>query len=129
MSGRLEGACPVVQNERLGDRRSELRFEILGELWGTLAMSQPLVWLNVGLGGALVDSSFAMPVGSTHRLRLSNGGDVVEFEAVVRHSELLGETPPRYRVGLEFRDLPEQARQSVAAMVRTGAPRPGGGEA
>ena len=46
---------------RLGDRRGRPRFEIVGELWGTLdtALSMPL--LNVGRGGALVRSTVPLP--------------------------------------------------------------------
>ena len=38
---------------RLGDRRVRPRFEIVGELWGTLETVLRLPLRNVGIGGAL----------------------------------------------------------------------------
>ncbi len=42
--------------ERLGDRRTDLRFEIIGQLWGSLETVDYLPLRNLARGGALVEA-------------------------------------------------------------------------
>jgi hypothetical protein len=89
---------------RLADRRGRPRFELVGELWGTMetVISMPL--LNVSRGGALIES--AMPLGSDseHDVAISCDGAAVPARIRVRHTraERDGEGRFRYFIGVEF---------------------------
>jgi hypothetical protein len=89
--------------DRLGDRRSELRFEIIGQLWGSLEVVEQFPVRNVGRGGALVEARQPLSADAVHALRLMIGDQASEVEARVRHvtpiREPVGE---RYLIGLEF---------------------------
>jgi hypothetical protein len=107
----------VGSNERLGDRRAELRFEIVGDLWATVATTQSLPLLNLGSGGLLVESADPLVVGSVQRLRLTIQEQVNEVGAAVKHVRPAPGRPDRYLVGLAFLDLSAPARQAIEAVI------------
>ena len=95
---------------RLADRRVATRFEIVGELWGSVQALEPLHVCNLSHGGALVESVAPLPAGSVQPIRLSQGAETAELRAAVRHvSPLHHQGGRRYRVGLEFVDVDERA--------------------
>lgn len=100
----------MIPKERLGDRRTEVRFEIIGDLWATLVTTQSLPILNLGSGGMLVESASPLVVGSSQRLRLNIADRPREVTATVRHVTPARSRPDRYLVGLAFVDLPVEAR-------------------
>ncbi len=104
-------------NERLGDRRGELRFEIVGDLWATLTTAQSLPLLNLGSGGVLVESADPLVVGSAQRLRLRVQDDVTEVGATVKHVRPAPGKPDRYLVGMAFLDLSPAARRTIDAVI------------
>ena len=89
--------------DRLGDRRSELRFEIIGQLWGSLEIVEHLPLRNLGRGGALVESRHPLSGDTVHGVRLLLGDKQDEVQARVRHitpvREPVGEL---FLIGLEF---------------------------
>jgi hypothetical protein len=107
----------VNQNERLGDRRGEIRFEIVGDVWATLVTAQSLPFVNLGPGGILVESAGPLTVGSLQRVRMALGDHVENVAAIVRHVTPMRARPARYLVGLEFVDLPAETRGMVEAFV------------
>ena len=96
---------------RLADRRAGTRFEIVGELWGSVQALEPLHVCNCSLGGALVESLAPLPVGSVQPIRLSQGTETAEVRATVRHLSPIHQQDGgrRYRIGLEFVELGERA--------------------
>jgi len=70
---------------RLADRRLTTRFEILGELWGSLQALESLRICNLAPEGALVESFAPLPVGSIQPVRLVQGAQSTEVRAAVRH--------------------------------------------
>lgn len=92
------------QMRRLGDRRGHPRFEIMGQLWGSLETIEPLRLCNLGLGGAMVESPVPLPVDSVQRLRVAYDGHVSDVQARVLHVRV-SEFPSeggRFLIGLEF---------------------------
>lgn len=89
---------------RLGDRRARARFEIVGQLWGSLETVQPLTIHNLGRGGALLESSVPLQLDSVHRLRFSAGGQISDVQARVRHVTPIttGAGLDHFLIGLEF---------------------------
>ena len=106
--------------DRLGDRRSDLRFEIIGQLWGSLETVERLPLRNLGRGGALVESRLPLNDQSVHGVRLLFGDSPNDVTVKVCHVTPVA-TPlgDRYLIGLEFMNpgLPvlEQIDRIVAA--------------
>lgn len=120
----------MTPNRRLGDRRAELRFEIIGDLWATLVTTRSLPVVNLGPGGMLVESGGPLAVGSLQRLRLVVDDTASDVAASVRHVRPVHGRPDRYLVGLSFVDLSPTVRQSIDAFVGGGDQATGGvGEA
>jgi len=104
---------------RLADRRVATRFEIVGELWGSVLALEPLRVCNLAPGGALVESLAPLPVGSVQPIRLAQGAQTAEVRAAVRHLSPVHQQDggQRYRVGLEFLDVNERAAQWIGALM------------
>jgi hypothetical protein len=107
---------------RLGDRRGRPRFEIVGDLWGTLdtALSMPL--LNVGRGGALVRSTVPLPPQSVHHVTVASDGVQTPTSVQVRHVRPMVGSDGRdyYLLGLEFLTLPTALRAQIDAWTEDG---------
>lgn len=92
------------ERRRLGDRRSRPRFEIVGELPGTLEALVPLQVRNVGLTGALMESPVRLQAGSIHRLACNVQGVEATLDVRVCHvrAATAGHGEPTYLLGVEF---------------------------
>ncbi len=113
----------MASTERFGDRRQELRFEIVGDLWATLTTMQSLPLLNLGSGGMLVESPSPLNIGSLQRVRLTLGDEVSDVSATVRHVSPAPSRPARYLVGMAFVNLTEERQKQIDALVdETSAP-------
>jgi len=93
---------------RLGDRRVRPRFEIVGDLWGTLDTVVGMPLLNVGIGGALVQSPVPLTPQSVHHVAVSCNGQQTPASVQVRHVRPVAGTGGRdfYLIGLEFLNIP-----------------------
>lgn len=103
----------------LADRRVAARFEVVGELWGSVQALQPLGVCNLAPEGALVESPVPLPVGSVQPLRLVQGAQSVDLRAAVRHVspvEYEGGVR-RYRVGIEFLNVTAQAAAWIGSLM------------
>jgi len=104
---------------RLADRRSATRFEIVGELWGSVQALEPLRVCNMTPEGALIESFAPLPVGSVQQIRLIQGTQTTDIRAAVRHlapAYLAGESR-RYLVGLEFLNVDENAATRIGLLM------------
>jgi len=92
---------------RLGDRRVRPRFEIVGELWGTLETVLRLPLRNVGIGGALFESHIPLAAESIHRLTWSCDDRETAVQVRVRHVRPLesADGERSYLIGIEFLSL------------------------
>lgn len=104
---------------RLADRRVATRFEIVGELWGSVQALETLHVCNCSLGGALVESLAPLPVGSVQALRISHGTETAEIRAAVRRLSPvpLQDGGHRYQAGLEFIELDERAAAWIGSFI------------
>ena len=92
---------------RLGDRRNRPRFEVVGELFGTLETVLRLPLRNVGLGGGLFESHVALAPGSIHRLAWRCGDRDTAVPVRVRHvtANASADGERSYLIGIEFLSL------------------------
>jgi hypothetical protein len=107
---------------RLGDRRVRPRFEIVGDLWGTIdtVVGMPLV--NVGAGGALVRSSVPLTPQSVHHVAVSCDGLQTPTSVQVRHMRPVpGENGQHvYLIGLEFLTMPAALVTQIQSWMNGG---------
>ena len=89
----------------LGDRRREVRYDILGDLLATFDSMQQLQIANIGLGGALVYAPSPLAPQSVHTARLVMGGDESDVRFRVRHVAPASAAERFYAVGVEFLEL------------------------
>jgi hypothetical protein len=101
----------------LGDRRTSVRFEIVGSLWGTLQLTEAARVVDISPGGALIVSPVAMAIDSVGPVKLTLGNEEVTVDARVRHfrpvSGADGGDAARYLIGLEFATVPPALAQAL----------------
>jgi hypothetical protein len=104
--------------ERLGDRRGDLRFEIIGQLWGSLETVDNLPLLNLARGGALVESRLPINPEMVRSVRLALGDQVNDIQVRVRHvtAEKV-DGADRFLVGLEFVEPSASALAQIDRIV------------
>ena len=89
---------------KIGDRRIRPRFDIIGDLWGTLETVLQLPLRNVSRGGALIHSHVALPSQSVHRLAFNADGQDVSVPVRVSHvdTQVSADGERTYLIGVEF---------------------------
>ena len=91
----------------LGDRRSRIRLEVVGSLWGALDIERQAQLVNISRTGALIMSPVPAAVDSMQSVTLTVEGHEVTVDARVRHLQRLAEGPEViYRIGLQFLEAP-----------------------
>lgn len=126
----------MTTRRRLGDRRNRVRYEIVGQLWGSLETFEPLEVHNVSRGGALVETRVPLNSDSVQRLRLSTPNETADIQARIAHVGQRQDVmaPENYLIGVQFFELPPTVADYVEARVADGAqeaatPTPTEGEA
>src|SRR3954452_23307316 len=89
---------------KIGDRRIRPRFDIVGDLWGTLETVLRLPLRNVSRGGALIHSHVALPSQSVHRLAFQSDGQNLSVPVRVTHvdTQVSADGERTYLIGVEF---------------------------
>ena len=101
------------------DQRQRERIEILGDLHGEIMVFQPMTIREIGMGGALVETSFPLPLHSLHDIRLGLGDDSVVLKARVAHSRIsdVDQDAVRYHSGLDFTEPPAHVHSVLARFI------------
>ena len=87
---------------RIGDRRHKTRFEIVGDLWGTMETTARLTVRNLGPRGALLESPVALPPDSMHWVHALIDGEAQPLRFRVRHAVEEASSDGAYLIGVEF---------------------------
>jgi hypothetical protein len=92
---------------KIGDRRIRPRFDIVGDLWGSLETVLRLPLRNVSRGGALIHSHVPLPSQSIHRLAFNSDGQDVSVPVRVSHvdTQVSADGERTYLIGVEFLSL------------------------
>jgi|SRR6476661_8393198 hypothetical protein len=108
-----------------GDRRGKPRFEIIGDLWGSLDVVATLTLVNLGLGGALLESPIRLPPESVHAMVAISEGETHTITARVRHcvSGASGDRAgrPSFMVGVEFLNVSPALHEFLARQLGDGS--------
>jgi hypothetical protein len=93
-----------MMRRSIGDRRHKARFDIVGELAGTLETDLRMPVKDVGRGGAQVETSIHLPPGSLHWTTFSGDGVDTSVQVRVRYVRpvVASSGERRYLVGVEF---------------------------
>ena len=104
--------------ERLGDRRTDLRFEIIGQLWGSLDTVEAHPLLNLARGGALIESRARLNPDAVRAVRIAFNGTSHDIPVRVRHmtSQTVSDGE-RFLVGLEFVEPSAAALEQIDRVV------------
>jgi len=86
---------------RAGDRRAHVRFEIVGTLVGSVEVWRPLVVRDLGLRGALLETTEPLRVGTRVKGRLKVRDLSEEVEGEVRHGRARASAVAQY-AGIAF---------------------------
>lgn len=100
---------------RIGDRRSKPRFEIIGDLWGSIDTTTALLVHNLGRGGALLESPMPLAPQSVHWVTATADNQPHLVQIRVRHSTP-ATTPggrPRFLIGVEFLKLSPAIEEAI----------------
>jgi hypothetical protein len=85
---------------RDGDRRAQVRLEVVGALWGSLESHKRALVINISEHGALLLSPVPLSPNTIHTVEMNRDGHAVTTEVRVRHAH---PTPDgTFQVGVEF---------------------------
>jgi PilZ domain len=94
----------AVVRRKLGDRRVRSRYDIVGDLWGTLETALRLPLKNVGRGGALIHSHVPLAPESIYKLTFESDGQEVSAPVRVCHvkTQVSADGERTFLIGVEF---------------------------
>ncbi len=85
---------------RDGDRRAQVRLEVVGALWGSLETCKRARVMNISEDGALLLSPVPLPPNTVHTVEMNRDGHAMTTEVRVRYTH---STPDgTFQVGVEF---------------------------
>ena len=101
------------------NRRDTERVKILRDLQGAVTVYQPLTITEISQGGAQVETSFALALGSLHDFRLTLGPTSIIVKGRVAHARVTGVDLQQliYESGIEFVEPSERVRAAIGAFV------------
>ncbi len=91
----------------------------MGDLWGTLDIVVGMPLLNVGPGGALVQSTVPLTPQSVHHVAVSCQGEQTPTSVQVRHVRPVVGSDGRqyYLIGLEFLFMPSTLLSQIESWM------------
>lgn len=107
---------------KMGDRRIRPRFDIVGDLWGSLETVLRLPLKNVSRGGALIHSHVPLPPESVHRIAMYAEGQELSVPVRVSHVDerVSADGERTYLIGVQFISAPPALLQLVDRLLVTG---------
>jgi hypothetical protein len=120
--GALQGdqLSPDKMVDMAGEKRDRERVPLEGEVKGEVMVFQPMTILDISLGGAQIETAFALQLDSLHDFRLTLGDRSVVVKGRIAHCHIgeLTEVAALYRTGVEFVELSEHASSAISDFVR-----------
>jgi hypothetical protein len=100
---------------KIGDRRGKPRFEIVGDLWGSIDATASLLVQNLGRSGALLESPLPLAPDSVHWVTAMADNQPHLVQIRVRHSRAvtMPDGQPRFLIGVEFVKLSPGVEETI----------------
>ena len=103
---------------RVGDRRSAVRLEVVGALWGTLEFHKQARVLDLNQDGALLEYPVPVLPDSVHAVTFEHDGARISLEVRVRHVRpAVNADGTVYLAGVEFISVPAALPELVAGLA------------
>ena len=101
-----------------GNKRDDERVPLEG-LEGEVMVFQPMTILDISVGGAQIETSFALQLDSLHDFRLTLGNRSIVVKGRIAHCHIgqLTDVEALYRTGVEFVELTEHTRNAIGHFV------------
>ena len=95
------------------------RVPILGHLGGEITVVEPMAVKELGLGGATIETRFALLIDSLHELRLTLGARTVVVKGRVVHSHIsdVDSDVVAYQSGIEFVDVHDYVQDAITGYL------------
>ena len=108
---------------RLADRRNKPRFDIVGELSGTVETRMQFPMEDIGFGGAQFYSHLPLPAGSVHQLTLMSGRQEFSTQVKVCHVRQTkgADGEQAFAIGVEFLSMHPQMLAEIERIAVAGA--------
>ena len=113
-----EPAAPDNTDDMAGEKRDRERVP-LGGVRGEVMVFQPMTVLDISLGGAQIETGFALQLDSLHDFRLTLGDRSVVVKGRIAHCHIgeLTEVSALYRTGVEFVSMSDHTKDAIADFV------------
>jgi hypothetical protein len=110
---------------RVGDRRSAVRLEAVGALWGTLEFHKPARVCDLNLDGALLEYPVPVLPDTVHAVSFEHDGQRVSLDVRVRHVRraTASDGATVYLAGVEFLSVPAALPELAAEASQPPASR------
>jgi len=100
---------------RVGDRRSAVRLEVVGALWGTLEVRRQARILDLNHDGALLEYPVPVVRDTVHTVALEHNGHRFNLDVRVRHVRAAqSHGAVVYVAGVEFLAVPDALAELAA---------------
>jgi hypothetical protein len=101
---------------RVGDRRSSVRLDVVGALWGTLEFQKHVRVRDLNHDGALLEFPFPVLPDTVQAVSFEHQGDQVRLRVRVRHvrRSMGPDGAPTFLAGVEFLSVPAALPELVA---------------
>jgi hypothetical protein len=117
----LQSSVPAPDNKArvAGNKRDDERIPLEGQVEGEVMVFQPMTILDISVGGAQIETAFALQLDSLHDFRLTLGNRSIVVKGRIAHCHIgqLTDVTALYRTGVEFVDLTEHARNAISTFV------------
>jgi len=103
---------------RVGDRRSAVRLEVVGALWGTLEFHKQARVCDLNQDGALLEYPVPVLPDTVHAVTFEHNGERVSLDVRVRHVRQAAGPDGAivYLAGVEFLSVPAALPELVAGL-------------
>ena len=119
--GRVQEPIAPPDNtvDMAGNKRDDERVPLEGQVRGEVMVFQPMTILDISLGGAQIESAFALQLDSLHDFRLSLGERSIVVKGRVAHCHIgeLTDVAAYYRTGVEFVELSDHVQSAIEHFV------------
>ena len=114
-----EPAAPDNTADMAGEKRDRERVPLGGQVRGEVMVFQPMTILDISLGGAQIETAFALQLDSVHDFRLSLADRSVVVKGRIAHCHIgeLTDVSALYRTGVEFVSIPDAVKDVIADFV------------
>ena len=102
-----------------GEKRDRTRVPLGGQVRGEVMVFQPMTILDLSVGGAQIETAFALQLDSLHDFRLTLGDRSIVVKGRIAHCHIgeLTDVSALYRTGVQFVAMSEHAKSAIVDFV------------